>query len=133
MNSVVATDEYGNILNRDVYVGDTHISLGLGYSVNNIVPLILIVTIILLGVLLLVKIKKNKSYKVMGLNEILSEIGEKPYKIVISDCGRTLATFFYKKDNEEKAVTYEIDKSDINYIMGMKEVEVQFSEDGLNV
>ena len=131
MNSVVATDEYGNILNRDVYVGDTHISLGLGYSVNNIVPLILIVTVILLGILLLVK--KNKRYRGISLSEILSEIGEKPYKVVISDCGRTLATFFYKKNNEEKAVTYEIDKSEINYIVDIKEVEVQFSEDGLNV
>lgn len=133
MNSVVATDEYGNILNRDVYVGDAHISLGLGYSVGNIVPLILIVAVILLGILLLKRIKKNKRYRGMSLSEILSEIGEKPYKIIVSDCGRTLATFFYKKDNEEKAVTYEIDKRDIDYIKSMNGVEVVMNEDGLNV
>ena len=131
MDNVVAVDEYGNILSTEVYAGDNTISLNFFVNPKLILFMTLIIGVILAMMIfkIILRMRRKREVEFMSLTEIISEIGEKPYKVIISECGRRLATFFFIVDGNIKAVTYEIDEYTLNEILKDNEIEVEYNKE----
>lgn len=133
MNEVIAVDEYGNVISRDMYLGDLHVGTqGLGLSYSQTIGVTIILALILMFVIIyyIKRIRRNKKESLLSLSEIVEQIGVEPSRVIISDCGRKLATFLYNKDEVDKAVTYEI--SDVTEMELLRNGKYHIVYDGKN-
>jgi hypothetical protein len=125
MNGVVATDENGNILSSDMYVGNLHFgSTGLGFNLHQLIVITVLVGVLLLGLFIyyIISIKRSRAYEIYTLDRILDEVGigvNSIYEVKITRSVRILATFYFDKGQGNMAATYEVNDETIEQMKSL--------------